>query len=55
MVRKCIYCKQEVSEDSVIDFCERCGIGVFGEKLFGTIKGNMERARANDDLTLNHN
>ncbi len=50
MVRKCIYCGKEVSEDSVIDFCERCGIGVWGRKMFDTIVKNMEEARAKDDL-----
>lgn len=50
MTKKCIYCGKEVGEDSVIDFCERCGVGVWGEKMFKTIVKNMEDARANDDL-----
>jgi len=50
MSKKCIYCKCDVSDDSVIDFCERCGKGVWGDKMFNAIVENMENARANDDL-----
>jgi len=50
MVRKCIYCNVEVSNESVIDFCERCGKGVWGEKMFNAIVQNMEEARDRGDL-----
>jgi hypothetical protein len=30
---------------SVIDFCSRCGVGVWGEKMFQAILKNMEQAR----------
>ena len=50
MVKKCIYCKAGVSEESVVDFCEPCGIGVWGKKMFSTIIRKMEDARARDDL-----
>jgi len=50
MSKKCIYCGSEISDDCVIDFCERCGKGVWGEKMFNTIVKNMETARANGDL-----
>ncbi|MBU1129449.1 MAG: hypothetical protein KJ949_02340 [Nanoarchaeota archaeon] len=50
MTKKCIYCSSEISQESVIDFCERCGIRSFGKKLFDTIKSNMENARDNGDL-----
>ena len=50
MVKKCIYCKAEVSDDSVIDFCSRCGIGVWGKKMFNAIVKNMEEARERGDL-----
>jgi rRNA maturation endonuclease Nob1 len=53
MVKKCIYCKSEVNDDCVIDFCERCGIQVWGEKMFKTILKNMEDARSNGDLLHN--
>ena len=50
MAKKCIYCKTEVAQESVIDFCDRCGVGVWGEKMFNTIKQNMEKSRAAGDL-----
>lgn len=50
MSKRCIYCKSEISEESVIDFCNRCGVGVWGEKMFSTIVKNMEEARENNDL-----
>ena len=50
MVKKCIYCGCEVANESVVDFCERCGKGVWGEKMFKAIIKNMENARANGDL-----
>ncbi len=50
MYKKCIYCGVEIPEESVIDFCSRCGKGVWGEKMFNTIVHNMEEARRKDDL-----
>ena len=50
MVKNCIYCKSEVAEESVIDFCQRCGIGVWGEKMFKAIVQGMENARSAGDL-----
>ncbi len=50
MTKKCIYCSAELSESSVIDFCEKCGKGVWGEKMFNTIVQNMENARKKGDL-----
>jgi len=50
-MKKCIYCKQNiVADNSVIDFCERCGKGVFGEKMFNAIVQNMEEAEERGDL-----
>ncbi|MBS3085425.1 hypothetical protein J4225_01950 [Candidatus Pacearchaeota archaeon] len=51
MTKKCIYCSADVEDTCVIDFCEKCGVGVFGRKMFDAIVQNMERARANGDLT----
>lgn len=50
MTKKCIYCKKEVPEESVVDFCETCGKGVWGEKMFNAIISSMEDAKAKGDL-----
>lgn len=50
MAKKCIYCKNEIPDESVIDFCKRCGIGVWGEKMFNAIVESMEKSRAAGDL-----
>lgn len=50
MVKKCIYCKSDIPEESVIDFCSRCGVGVWGEKMFKAIVQNMESARDTGNL-----
>ena len=50
MAKKCIYCKSEISEDSIVDFCEKCGKGVWGEKMFKTITKNMKDADKKGNL-----
>lgn len=50
MTKKCIYCKTDIQDSSVIDFCERCGVGVWGEKMFKAIKDSMEKSRDAGDL-----
>ena len=49
-MKKCIYCGEEIPQESVIDFCEKCGKNVWGEKMFKAIVENMEKARDNGDL-----
>ncbi|MBS3074592.1 hypothetical protein J4447_04025 [Candidatus Pacearchaeota archaeon] len=49
-MKKCIYCKKEIDENSVIDFCNDCGKGVWGEKMFNTIVKSMQDARERGDL-----
>ena len=49
-MKKCMYCKCDVDDSSLIDFCERCGKGVFGERMFNTILQNMKDADSRGDL-----
>lgn len=50
MVKKCIYCKCQIDDDSVVDVCEKCGVGVWGKKMFQAIIDNMNNAKAKGDL-----
>jgi hypothetical protein len=50
MAKKCIYCKCEIAEDSVIDFCRRCGVGVWGEKMLNAIETGMKESKKRGDL-----
>ena len=50
MNKKCIYCRKDIPSESVIDFCEKCGKGVWGEKMFNAIVQNMEEANNKGDL-----
>ena len=45
-----MYCKKEISENSVVDVCFPCGIQVWGEKMFQAIIDNMKKARDDGDL-----
>lgn len=47
---KCVYCKSGIDDDRAVDVCDRCGKGVWGEKMFETIKGNMGQAKVKGDL-----
>lgn len=49
-MKKCLYCGCELEEGKVIDFCEKCGVGVFGPKMYKTIVNNMSEAREKGDL-----
>ena len=51
-MEKCIYCKAEIHDNRPLTVCNNCGIKVWGEKMFFTIVGKMERARDNGDLSL---
>ncbi len=53
MSKKCIYCKEKIPEECVVDFCDRCGKAVWGEKMYKAIIENMEKARENGDLCHN--
>ena len=50
MVKRCIYCKTDIDESSVMDVCSNCGIKVWGEKMFKAIVSNMESQREAGNL-----
>nr|AQS33350.1 hypothetical protein [uncultured archaeon] len=50
MTKHCIYCKTQIDENSVVDVCRRCGVGVWGEKMFAAILQNMSQAKEAGDL-----
>ena len=50
MGKHCIYCKGEIPANAVLDVCERCGIGVWGQKMYEAIKKNMEDANDSGNL-----
>ena len=54
-MKKCIYCRCEIPTESVIDFCERCGKGVFGDRMFEAIIQNMQEAQQRGDLNQGGN
>lgn len=49
-MKRCIYCGAEIPDNFVADFCEKCGVGVFGKKMFDAIIKNMEEAKLRGDL-----
>jgi hypothetical protein len=49
-MKKCLYCGKPIEDKSVIDFCDKCGFGVFGPKMLEAIKKNMQDADKRGDL-----
>ncbi len=49
-MKRCVYCKAELTDGRDIDVCDKCGFKVWGEKMFNTIVQNMKNARENGDL-----
>jgi len=50
MVKKCVYCGCKIDDECVVDVCERCGVGVWGPKMFKAILDSMGNAREKGDL-----
>lgn len=45
-----MYCKCSIEDEGVVDVCEKCGVGVWGKKMFNAIKENMGNAKKKGDL-----
>ena len=50
MTEKCIYCEAEITDDRPLTVCNRCGIRVWGEKMFNAILTNMKNAEETGTL-----
>ena len=50
MVKKCGFCKAPIGEEISFEVCERCGHGIWGERMFKAIRDNMDKAKAKGDL-----
>jgi len=50
MTSKCSFCKVELTDGRAIEVCNPCGKGIWGEKMFQAIIGNMGAARDKGDL-----
>lgn len=47
---KCMYCSCEITDGRVMEVCDKCGVGVWGPKMFKVILKNMEGAREKGDI-----
>jgi hypothetical protein len=48
-----MYCRCDIEDSNIVDFCENCGRGVFGDKMFKAIVQNMQEAKQRGDLDQN--
>jgi len=49
-MKKCIYCGCELGEGELVEVCHKCGVGVWGEKMFQAIRDSMKQADMRGDL-----
>jgi hypothetical protein len=52
MTKRCIYCSCEISKDIPIDICQRCGVGVWGLKMFNAIISNVKNEKEKGNMEL---
>lgn len=50
MAKKCGFCKAAIADEQAFEVCDRCGHGIWGEKMFATIRDNMNNAKVKGDL-----
>lgn len=50
MSKKCVYCNSSILDDRAVDVCDKCGVGVWGQKMFKAIIDNMNNAKEKGDL-----
>jgi hypothetical protein len=50
MAKKCVYCRNDIADNRAVDVCDRCGVGVWGYKMFKAIIEGMDNAREKGDL-----
>jgi len=49
---KCVYCNADISDNRSMEICDRCGVQVWGQKMWAAIKKTTDNARDNGDLAL---
>jgi len=47
---RCVYCKSEIHDNRSMEICDRCGVNVWGAKMFSAIRQATDEARDNNDL-----
>ena len=54
MAKKCVYCRLEILDKRALDVCNKCGVGVWGERMFNAILQGMNNADKKGDLGMEH-
>ena len=54
MIKKCVYCRQDIQDRRAIDVCDKCGVGVWGQRMFNAILQGMNAADKKGDLCFEH-
>ena len=49
---KCVYCSADISDNRSMEICDRCGVQVWGQKMWAAIRKTTDTARDNGDLAL---
>ena len=49
-MKKCIYCQCVIDDERAVDVCDKCGVGVWGQRMFKAIIKSMDDAKEKGDL-----